>query len=103
MERLAPEQLNPILAPGSQSWFAGFDMAKAFAEAAGIEFSPQPTVTTHYHAFGPEGGCGGRVSHVWRCLVEDVSGEAAMFKVDLLPGSDPFLLGLHYDGDADTL
>jgi hypothetical protein len=35
--------------------------------------------------------------------VEDVSGEAALFEVDLLPGSDPFLLGLDYDGNADTL
>jgi hypothetical protein len=35
--------------------------------------------------------------------VEDVSGEVAVFEVDLLPGSDPFLLGLDYDRNADTI
>jgi hypothetical protein len=35
--------------------------------------------------------------------VKVVSGEAAMFGMDLLPGSDPFLLGLDYDRNADTL
>jgi hypothetical protein len=103
MERLAPEQLNPFLDPGSPSSFAGFQTAKAFAEAAGIEFYPEPAVTTRYHAFVPEGGGGGRVSQVWRCLEEAVSGEVAMFEVDLLPGPDPFLLGLEYDRNADTL
>jgi hypothetical protein len=101
--RLAPEQLNPILDAGSPSSFAGFETAKAFTEAAGIGVYPGPTVTTRYHAFGPEGGGGGRVSHVWRCLVEDVSGEIATFEVDLLPGSDLFLLALDYDRNADTL
>jgi hypothetical protein len=61
---------------------------------AGIEFYPEPAVTTRYHAFVSEGGGGGRVSQVWMCVVEDFSGEVAMFEVDLLPGSDPLLLGL---------
>jgi hypothetical protein len=39
MERLAPEQLNPIVDPGSPSSFAGFETAKAYAEAAGLNFT----------------------------------------------------------------
>jgi hypothetical protein len=54
MERLAPEQLNPILDPESPSSFAGFKTARALAEAAGMVFFPEPAVTTRYHALGPK-------------------------------------------------
>jgi hypothetical protein len=93
MERLAPEQLNPILDPGSPSSFAGFQTAKAFADTAGIEFYPEPAVTTRYHAFGPEGGGGGRVSHVWRCLVEDVLGRLLCLRWICCQGQTHFFLG----------
>jgi hypothetical protein len=39
MERLEPEQLNPILDPGSPSSFAGFETAKVMLWLQGLNFT----------------------------------------------------------------
>lgn len=103
MRYLSPRTTNPILDPGAPVSFAGIRAAAHFAEETGIEFILKTPETRRRHGFGPGSTQGGETIGVWQCSVYDLHDRPVSFSFDIIEGDSPVLLGLDYDGMADTM